>query len=323
MPLHVVSPFVTIQSLGRGTLLASGVWNALFNLALGLPFLGLARLVLPRRVMNEGIPSLATSTRNRLARIPGLRAWFRLPPLRGNPVAWRDVHYVYGGHKHEWILCLLAAFAIAAIAWCVALVAGLEPFDALMAALIAVAVGGGIVCSVLPVVRAARALNGEKADRTIDMLLVSGLSDGEIVSGKIRAICTASLPWLAVTGAAAAGAVAVGRAWIGLFYVAGYTVYFVGAVFAFVSLALLLSLRMKAGATLGICVVGFFVWNSCAKQFALMPFGVFVGVLGSVLAPALMPVLIFLPSMLLDVGLAALTLHLLVTDFRWKILKEP
>jgi hypothetical protein len=86
-------------------------------------------------------------------------------------------------------------------------------------------------------------------------------------------------------------------------------------VFAFACLAMLLSLRFKTPAVIGISFLVFVVWNWIVKTLISVPLLFFFRMMGGPLALAV-------SHGVIDVALGWICLRLLRRNFRWKALKE-
>jgi ABC-type transport system involved in multi-copper enzyme maturation permease subunit len=333
--LDVISPFLAMQAVTRGVDLAAGGRSLLFSLALGLLFLWPAQRLLPRDVLREGREPFFRSIRTRLGLVSRRRRQAAPAlPASVNPVAWRDGHFRYGGPARAWAFCGLVAMpAVAAVA---ALIAWLAKSGAEDAVVPTLGTMGGLAAAafaLLAVVRSARAFNSEKAERTLELLLASDLSEKEIIRGKIRAIVLSVLPWLCC--AAACGLLAI---WIGsgghrhrdpLLLGIGFFAFGLSNVCAFSSVALFMSLRFRTPAVLGFSFLGFLGWSWFVKSFMAMVAMIPMAMLQSMRPHStsadsgiLYGALMFLAQIVPDIGLAALFLGLLHVNFRAGALRE-
>jgi ABC-type transport system involved in multi-copper enzyme maturation permease subunit len=320
--LNIVSPFAAMAALGRGILGTSAVESCLFSAALGLPLLDLAYRLLPRSVLRESSPRIAGRGWRRLLR---KRRRARQPPILGNPVAWKDQNFFYGGILREWrIAGFLTLPAVGGTSCLIALALGAEAETAATVTLTVVALTAGFVFAVGTVVRSARAFNTEKLNRTLELLLTSDLEEKEIVGGKIRAVALSTLPWLVFAVAGGLAAVTLTGEFGGILAVSAAAAGALSTVFSLACFALFLSLRMKTPGVLGLCFLVFVLWNWCGKSFLLMLFmlaGRFIVQPAGAAGGVAVMVTMFLGNSAVDVGLGLVFLHALRSNFRRNALK--
>jgi ABC-type transport system involved in multi-copper enzyme maturation permease subunit len=265
------------------------------------------------------------------ARFPGIgnRRKAR-PAILGNPVAWRDQQFLYGGNRYAWLVW--AVLIVPAIGVTAAGLGSVFDPDGRMVATIglsAAAFAASLVLGFGTLIRAARAFNTERLNRTLEVLLASDLTVREIIRGKQLAILRAGMPWLFVALGCALGVALLNLEQLHMWtVVAGAGFSSLAGIFCYSSLALLLSLRFRTPAVLGICAAVFIGWNWIGKTMITMLPLAFVGPLAAAFfvrmggwAHALLPILFVSLSLLWDVGLGVLFLILLHRNFRANALK--
>ena len=217
MYVDLVSPPTAVAQLGSGMGLSVVGPNCAFSCVVALAFLAGAAALLPRTVLEPGSRHAGRRLRDSIKRWKSRRAG-RRPPIFGNPVAWRDTQYRYGGDLWHWKAMLIVVFTVALVPFLLVLVwpwfarqLGLygkswlaivtdDDVYAVMAVLQLLACACTAV--VLSLSHCSNAFSRERRGRTLEALLGTEMGDGEILWGKIRAILFAVLPWLAATVAA-------------------------------------------------------------------------------------------------------------------------
>ncbi|MFT5472037.1 MAG: ABC-type Na+ efflux pump permease subunit, partial [Candidatus Promineifilaceae bacterium] len=196
--LPIVSPFIALNHVGDGSRLSSGYWNCGFNLLLGLPFVFAAMRALPREFDPKPNPLLAwmQRSRTRAGHAPN-RASVAFNTR--NPVLTKDVHCVCRGHRREWVVASTITAVIIAV---VSVTTAWINVATLSEALAAAGIGAAVVCAftsgIFAIIRSARSFNSEKEDRTLELLVMSDLTERQIIWGKLGAIAVSVLPWLVI-----------------------------------------------------------------------------------------------------------------------------
>jgi hypothetical protein len=258
-------------------MLNTALWNCLFNVAVGLPFLLAAYVVLPRSLFRAEASPGAGNVRNWLRRVLRLQVRAARPVFRGgNAVLRKDCCFAYGGRWSDWLSCGLLMAGVGAVVYAVCHVQKMDTVDTATGLFVSSAALSALIFGVVTVVRSARAFNSEKEAHTLELLLLTKLGDGEIVRGKLGAVLLSSSPWLACSIAAVLSAAAMSvdfRGWetvwellIVLMYIAFYGI----SVFSSIVLAMFLSLRFKTPAVLGICLLAFIAQNGCCWLLSIV-----------------------------------------------------
>ena len=194
--LPLTNPIVAAVRVGLGQELWVVAAHCLLLVGVGEWCCRAAGWLLPRRLA-------ARERRPWRARV-GLwwrqRVWRPKPAIGDNPVAWRDYHYLYGGRRRLWWTFGLALGGLPLLFGTMGLLFGEEGWaDALVGVeigLLGFAGLAAVVAFLWPAYLAANAFRVESRSETLDMLVVSGLTDEEIVRGKLEAIARATKPWL-------------------------------------------------------------------------------------------------------------------------------
>lgn len=316
--VYAASPFESLQALCEGRVLWSGAWNFLFNVPVGMVFLVLAARFMASRTIDD---------RGAVRRTFRLTNRARALPAAGNPVLWKDLHTAYGGTTHAVLSALLLACGITVVTAAIAILAGAnDPAEAGLVGLTAASVASVGVFSLVCLLRSARAFNSETRGHTMDLLLLSNLTDGEIVKGKIWAILRSTFPWLFC-------AVLTGLlpmiAWggpEGVLVPICLTASWTTEVLAFSCMALYLSLSFGTPAVIGICGGMFMVWNVLVKSCFPIPVALlglmFAGAMGSsVLGFMMFPFLVGGSAMMADAAWASFFLYMLNKNMRVKAMR--
>ena len=304
---HIVSPFMAMFAIGRGRTFGTALLSCLVAVVAGIPFLLAARKLLPshtvikpKPVRRRRVAPLRTSARPPARGgvpppIPGWAARKKqrrgLPRLlraaraagqsvstiAGNPVTWKDLNFLYRAPRNEWSLCWLVSGLVALCVGSVSLAFSLAYGD-LADVVSTVGISVGWVAWVFfffgTVVRAARAFNGEKEGRTLELLLLTDLEDKEILWGKISAICRLALPWFVVyVGGVLLTMPATGfEGYSWMFFwrmIAG-----IGTALFYTALALNLSMRFKTVPALAICFAAYVLVEMIGKSLLMVSMAV-------------------------------------------------
>lgn len=266
--LSAVSPFVAMGSTVGGSAARWGCLNCCVSLGLGLPLIGLACLILPRRIVSrEGAP-LRARVKERLKAFRGARRWVVPASIRGNPVQWKDLHFWHGGTRAIWLKFLVSTVCLLAILLAVLLKVGDTSGEDLCVTVVttlfvySLAIFGfGSFSSF------GMTFHKERRAHALELLLTTSLSRGSILRGKIGAAVSAVFPWLACAGVCA----------VGLCWIHGYdsdfweVAFWVSAEYAsmwfgYCALALYISLRFTRNAAFGVCVLFFLLWNTLGRM---------------------------------------------------------
>lgn len=189
--LYVVSPFGALNHALAGHPISASL-NCAFNLVVGIFFLGIACFAVPRLAREKEKGSVLKSVKRRYEVLTD-----------GNPVAWKEQFSSFVP-RMQWRLAglavatsLLAGYLLAGTRLAMAF-SFEKPDDALF-------IGAGIsgALSLLVVIIGAAtigvtAFSREKRTRSFELLLVSGLSDIEIVLGKLWHPIRTFMPWVIV-----------------------------------------------------------------------------------------------------------------------------
>ena len=265
----LVSPFVAMYALVHGRPLLPCLLNPGVCVFLGLPFLLAARFVLPRRVLGRHRPPLSLSLKERLRSFRRLRRWVVPPRVSGNPVTFSEFYLRHGGHRATW---LKFALSVSILPCLILFIAYRIPefgtreawhtvfFTVFLVSAGVVALGGVSHC--------AAAFTREKRDGAMEPLLLTSLTDGEVVRGKLKAVLLSLLPWILCAAVCAVVALARFRDEDGFWTVSvTLCVEFLAMLFGYGALALLLSLRFKKNIGFGVCFLVFMLWNSLVRGF--------------------------------------------------------
>ena len=213
---YVLSPVAAMAATADGQVGGEIFLNFAFCFVLGGALWLWAARVLPGRVREDSgaRPSWRAGLQRWWAGLRRTRRAGSRPPITGNPVAWLDTTYRYGGRRSPWLKLLAVMFATAVLAFGWSVVGTLwvrgnlaqalsSAWTALwtdMESLLWLEVS---VCWVIFMIGSAnacgRAFLPERRARALAPLLCTPLRVKEIVAGKIRAIAWGMLPWL--TGA--------------------------------------------------------------------------------------------------------------------------
>lgn len=285
--LWVTSPFAAISHVLEGRLFDLAAFNCVLSIGLGLIFVLLAVTVLRARRTDLDTPSETGGILGWLRSVrPG--RWFVLPPVTGNPVAWRELHVVYGGVKAAWLQYGLMVLGCCVILLLIKMEVGKEwdLVDVGKTAVVMIFILSLFVLWLVSVSRFGAAFSKEKSQRTISMLLTTDMTDSEIIRGKVTGVLRSMAPWLTsvvVFGGAIVlylgsevlfsrsdyswrhfKEVVMGSSFVGAEYIAGWL--------CFSSLALWLSVRYKRNVALGVCVLAMVLWNTIGRTFQGMVF---------------------------------------------------
>ena len=274
---ELIWPVMTMENALRTGMSDVVVGNCVLFLALGLIFLLLVVSVLHRKRAELDTPAEST----------GLLAWLktvwrgshRNRAVRGNPVAWRELHIVYTGLRTTWILYVLLVSLCFLVMLLIKLKVGhdWELGDMAKTAVVVVFCLSALVLGLLSVARFGAAFNKEKRQRTLGILLTTDLTDVEIIRGKVWGVMRSLTPWLVSTVVTA----------VAIFAYAANTVYddyqkypyaeevkalfiipsilaieYLAKWICFSSLALWLSLRCKRNVAFAVCVVAVVLWHT-------------------------------------------------------------
>jgi ABC-type transport system involved in multi-copper enzyme maturation permease subunit len=269
--MGLVSPFVAMGFLigGRDTGLL--LWTPGLFAALSVPLLLLTAVLLRGRALRDESAGLGERLRLRIRRANLGRLWFALPPIEGNPVAWKDYHYWYGGAKGTWLKFALSIAAVCAFLWIGYALSqrhGASPNrgEAVRIAIMAMSLTCLAVAALAGISHCAAAFSKERDTRTMDALLVTDMPDADIVWGKIRAVFLSVLP--ALIGLAVCGI------WLMVMYghESGFRDVFPSVCvevcamgFGYGALALWLSLRCRANVAFAVCMLLALLWNTLGR----------------------------------------------------------
>lgn len=269
--MGLVSPFVAMGFLIGGRGVPAILWNPLLLAALSVPLLLLTGMLLRERALRDESAGLGERLRQRMKRAGLGRMWFALPPIDGNPVAWKDYHYWYGGTKGTWLKFALCIAAVGASLWIGYALSGhygnrMSRDDVARAALIAMSLTCLAMVALAGIGHCAAAFSKERESRTMEALLVTDLPAGDIVWGKIRAVVLSIRP--ALIGLAACGLWLVAlfgheeefwKVLVALCVESGSMLFGYGA------LALWLSLRCRANVAFAVCALVALLWNTLGR----------------------------------------------------------
>lgn len=280
-----LSPFAAMTSLVYGRYVGFGFANVALNVALGIAGLCGAAATLPSRVFSRETPPLTQAIAARLKQHRRLRRWMQPSPIWENAVAWRDYHFVSGGHKAVWMKFLITLAA--AVGGTVAVCVRLRHYDAsLSAGRIAQSclIMTCLLCTVVAVLAAwndaGTAFYREKRGRTLELLLLTDLGEDEIIRGKLSAVLLAVLPWI---GGAVIAAVAFCVTLNKKDALEGMGVAALEATsmaFGYGMLAFWLSLRCQRNVAFGLAILLAVLWNTLGRgvtMILLVPFRIHSG----------------------------------------------
>lgn len=316
-----MSPFVAMGYLYSGQYLLWSLVNCAVNLLIGATLLWLAGAVLPHKILTKDRPAASDRFRARVRRSIGLRRLFGLPPLRGNPVFWRELNFSHMGAKASWLYMVVGLVLLFVIAlgfylkverrssWDMS--EFMEGFTYIVfwlsfvgSGLSTIAMFGG-------------AFSRDKRGRTLEVLLTTDLSEGEIVFGKVRAILLLMAPWYLCTTVSGVFAMTFIHSSDKYEMAAFFVPEYVAMVFGYSAMALFLSLalRKNVGAPAAIAVL--ILYNTVGRFFmiplSMLGFDMFRG--GPWMVGAID---VFIHGMMGVVFVALLT-----TAFRAAALREP
>jgi ABC-type transport system involved in multi-copper enzyme maturation permease subunit len=189
--LPVVSPFDALGEIVAGNTAGVGVKHCMFDVGLGIPFLLLAFLVIPRLAVDR--KRLSLFARMEMSRTS---LW-----LNGNPVAWKERVGSMRPRTRWWVFGLSIAASIL-----VALMAFQPPFsnlvgpyfdctDLLVAVGATVAVVSAAIFAIGVISACSNSFTREKKSRAFELLLITGLSETEIILGKLWGSVKTLFPW--------------------------------------------------------------------------------------------------------------------------------
>jgi len=188
--LPFLSPLAAAYDLCRNAGLLACSGNCALLLAFSAGCLALGARLLQRTTQQHRRPTW----RQRLRRCIS-QAMPRPRSLAAqNPVAWRDSHFLYGAGVAQYAVPL----AVGAATWLLVVsvsAKGSTLWDMVGRTAVFVTVVLSAPAIMLSVVWAARAFAKEDEQRTFDALLLTTLTDREIVRGKLTALARALRPW--------------------------------------------------------------------------------------------------------------------------------
>ena len=278
---NITSPIRALKDLTDGINMHHSIYNALYNTLIGLPFLLVTYSLLPRKAF--GKKSHAQKI-NLFTRKPIAEKTSKTPRLRGNPVAWREYYFSYGGKVNSHTRNLLAILFLAVICVGVSFVFDMDATDFVIPVIVFSSICFGIFV-LGTVAQASGAFYTDRTGRTLEVLLTTSLSERDIVVGKGVAICKAAAPWMigALIGCFVWFFIIITRPeawyiWIGLAAVLSIW-------FSFCCMAMWLSIKFKRAVALVISIIVFVVW-SLFGQAILLPL-MFIAVLGGAITGGL------------------------------------
>jgi len=310
--LCALSPFGTMATLIQGQMIAWGVVNCCLSILLGLLVLCLARAVLPSKIFSREKRPLGQVLREAARSIRATRKWARPGRIKGNPVAWKDIYYGYGGKRAIWMKFLLSCTVIATIVMCICLHERQSWRDIrdmlhyLFFFLFAAVVGLGSLSGF------GVAFNRERKSRAVDVLLTTSLTDREIVWGKIEAVMMSLSPWLIglLTCCFISIAKSGHRSW---FWEGASVVAFeyVSMWFGYSCLALWLSVRYRRNVAFPVCMLCIVLYNSLGRMI-VMSAGAF----------SLEPEMIVIFDVFVQVAFGVVFLGMVFSDVRRMALRD-
>jgi ABC-type transport system involved in multi-copper enzyme maturation permease subunit len=268
--LNISSPIHALRDMTNAINMHHSLYNCLYNMLLGLPFLIATYILLPKKAISKEKLSIKQTLIEKMREHARLKNLIRRPKLKGNPVAWRELTFTYGGGQNRasrMFVMILGGLTLVLMG--VLLATG---YDRNMAQ--GLAMNFGILCLTIfilsTVTQASGAFYGDRTNRTLEVLLTTSLSERDIVIGKGLAIYKASLPWMIGTLSGAAmwflATLPDVYAWIVWIVLAAL----LSVWFSFCSMAMWLSIKFKRAAALTISVVVFIAW-SVFGQAVLVP----------------------------------------------------
>ncbi len=267
--MTVISPFVAMGQLNYGNMIPYAALNALLSLALGSLCVVLANVILPHRVVSKERRSLMEATREKMRHNHKVRKWIIPPRIVGtNPVVWKDLNYYHGGMRST-LTKFIVSFSIVMV---IAFLIGnhLNPhrprdtFKLILSFEFAFCLA---VFALGSISHFGMAFNRERRSRTLEVLLTSGLTDGEIVKGKIIAVLKSLSPWLICLLVCSL----IMLVTFDLEYFFGeillvFVLELVSTWFAYSAIALWMSLKFKRAIAFPTCILMFLLWNSFGRM---------------------------------------------------------
>ena len=265
--MSIISPFAAMSQINYGNQLHLAGLNCALSLALGTACIAAANAVLPRTVVSRERPSVAAAVREKMRSSEKTRKWVIPARILGNPVAWKDHHYYHGGTRATWTKFAVASIIVLALTLLIgASINSGRLADTAKAMVVTQFIFSIAVFSLGSISHFGMTFNRERRSRSLEVLLTSGLTDGEIVQGKILAVVRSLLPWflsVLVCGVIIA-------TWLSSengFSEVAVAMFFeyAGMWFAYSALALWMSLKFKRAVAFPACILLFLLWNSFGR----------------------------------------------------------
>lgn len=263
--LMLISPVAAVWGITGGTDLGGAMGNCCINFCLGAICMLLVPATVRRGMCLEAMP-VREKLRDQLRR-GVLRRFVHSPRMSsGNPLAWKDFYYVYGGHRANWLGMLTLVFLLAATIGMVVYgnrhMTISDGVESLMSTLPFVCM---FVTGLVSLGRFGLAFTREMKHRSVEMLLVTDLTDSELVLGKLWAVMKSLIPWfvcLAVSSMVLVAAEMDLRKRSDIESLIAISGEALAMWFGYSSLALLLSLLFRKAVAPGICILLFILYNT-------------------------------------------------------------
>lgn len=263
-----ISPFAAMRYLIRGRYLLYGLLNCAVLVIVGLPLLWLASIILPRRVVSREKPSLYGTIKEKMKSRRGIRKWVVPSGISGNPVAWKDFQFWHGGARSTVLKFLVSTVLVALIVVIAMLKTG--PYnrgEIPRTTLFVVFVFSVAIFWMGCVSHLGMCFNKERKGRALEILLSTGLSDREIILGKIWGAMLSVMPWLICS--AVCGILIAARFGDEKHFGEGAVAFLAEASslwFGYSALALWLSLRYRKNVAFGVCILLVMLWNTIGRM---------------------------------------------------------
>lgn len=272
-----VSPFAGMGSLIAGVPPAPVLINSIVALALSLPLLFAAHRILPRRITTTDAPPLLERIRDRLRGIPNARRWVVPEAITGNPVAWKDLHYLHGGRRGSWMKYAISTAIIVGILFFFWRAAKGDLDDLGWMLLISLLIYSALVFLFGSVNGFGQCFLRERRNRSMELLLTTDLTDEEIIAGKAMAVVRSLFPWLAtgllctvilcVAVTTTSRTRVVNDFWMA---VPGFVIKYVTTWFGYSALAMWISLRYQKSMAMAVGFTVACLWHSMALPMVVL-----------------------------------------------------
>lgn len=271
-----VSPFSALGTVVLGSTAGAWIPNCIFNIAVALLFLVMAVSL---------VPGLALDRERHLE--PTVAPGRRRSVIRGNPITWKE-QISSRSSRAKWLLCVLALVAsvyaahLGFVSPLVEEVSDYGDLNTLSLSLVMTTIVCAVVFAAGTLLSYAMCFSQEKQSRAFELLTIAGLSETEIVLGKLWAPIRIWFPWLAMAALSVLFLTPSGICWAVYRYshewmplnalvnvvlspalaIAAY----LSVIFSMGSLAMYLSLRFHKGIAIGVTTIVSIPWilNSAA-----------------------------------------------------------